>query len=104
VIQKLESELNQNKNLIKTTNEKLNNRINMISLLQEELQNEKCETDITKSTLFSKPNSLINKKENLKNNNINVNDISEDLKEKLICEPDKIDHSTLKNRKNKIPD
>ena len=100
-IQKLKSELNQNKNLIKSANKKLNDRINIISSLQEELKNEKRETNISNSTLFSKPDSLINNKENLVNNE---NDIQEALREKLLCESDEIDHSTLKNRKNQTED
>lgn len=97
-LNKLHLELNKNKNLVKSTNEKLNDRINMISSLQDELKNEKCEENISKSTLFSKPNSLVDKK--VKSIDNEISDIERELKEDF--DSDKINHSVIKNKKNRL--
>jgi hypothetical protein len=99
IIQKLKIELNQNKNLIKIANEKLNDRINMMSSLQNDLKNDKIEENMSNSTLFSKPNSLIDKKINTINNTQEVND---ELDNNLNCETLNIKQSTIKNKKNQI--
>ena len=101
MIKKLESDLNQNNSLTKMANKKLSDRINNFSSVQEALEKEKINSDISKSTLFSKPDSIFNTKEKVGNT---INDTNESQRENLISESEKIDHSTLKNRKNQIGD
>jgi hypothetical protein len=96
-INKLKIELNENKNLIKIANEKLNDRINMISSLQSDIKNEKIEENISNSTLFSKPGSLIDKEINSINNNIDHK--NENSNNNIDCESNRM-QSSLKNKKN----
>lgn len=96
-INKLKFELNENKNLIKIANEKLNDRINMISSLQSDIKNDKIEENISNSTLFSKPGSLIDKE--IDSIHKNTQDLNENSNNKFDCESDRI-RPSLKNKKN----
>jgi len=96
IMHKLKSELNQNKKLVKIANEKINDRINMISNLQDNLKNDKIEEDMSNSTLFSKPDTLIDKKINSINNNIQKDD---DFDRNLNCDSVSIKQSAIKNKK-----
>jgi hypothetical protein len=96
LITNLKSEINQNKNLIKIANEKINDRIKALSSLQDKSY-KSIDKDFSKSTLFSKSDSFFNKKEKIENIDNNIKEIIED---NLICDSDKIENSTLKNRKN----
>jgi hypothetical protein len=96
LITNLKSEINQNKNLIKIANEKINDRIKALSSLQDKSY-KSIDKDFSKSTLFSKSGSFFNKKEKIENIDNNIKEIIED---NLICDSDKIENSTLKNRKN----
>lgn len=97
-IKNLEIELN--KNFVKITNEKLNNRLGTLTNIQE-ISNDKLDSDISKSTLFSKTDSIFNKKEKIDDINNELHEINRD---NSIFESNKINKSTLKNRKDEIED
>jgi nitrogen fixation protein FixH len=84
LIKTLETKLNNSKNFTKLSNEKINERINKITTIQGDLENEKLNPNGIESTLFNKPDSLLNRQENNS------------------CDEDKMDHSTLKKNKIKL--
>jgi chromosome segregation ATPase len=84
LIKKLERKLENNTNLIKMSNEKIQERINNISTIQSEYEKENYKSENVDSTLFKKPDSLLNKQETIN------------------CIDDEVEHSTLKKKDNKF--